>query len=351
MTISLLPLPAVNLSEISIKEKHSEQGITTELLTKMWASINNSLVLGEYGNLWVRLHSNADFKAVYREKDFKALKYLFPLLMETAKKQKASYVVIESDSSTKVPEYARQAGMKARYMNSESGSQVHAIRVKDGSDNWPKFRAIKESISAVPLIKDERTVYVVIGKNKPNGALGAGRPIGTITGYREPGESFEQAVIRELGEETGLKLPESIKPRLIAQTFKRDYYPGADDRNEVALIPIGLGSGFTVQKKEDRTWTLIQPKSGDGTVGQEIKASDDLEEVYVLPVGEALDQMDLKSPGSSGRAKVDAAYKAFLSGLQLVEKEVSFGWKSALQSYNDVKFTSPGKDEDLEYLT
>jgi 8-oxo-dGTP pyrophosphatase MutT (NUDIX family) len=304
------------------------------------------LVQGEYGNLWVRLHKNASFSALCQGKTIKALKYLFPLLIETARMHNQSYVVVESDCHSKVPERARLAGMAPRYMNTESGCQVNAIRLKEGPDRWPKFRAIKESVtSVILLINKNGQVFVVLGKNKDNGA-GRGKNLGTLTGYREPGESAEEAVRREVKEETGLHISETVAIPLVAETHKQDYYPGADDHNETRAVCLHLAEGleksFELKQLEDKSWTLIQHRTvlkeeGEKTVSQEIKAADDLAQVYVLPIEEALVKLNAKS---SGLAKVQAAYKAVSEGRFFQQKLVSFGWSSQLQSYDDVVFTS-----------
>lgn len=344
-TTTTLILTELDLIDIKIKPKHVSKGITSELLTTIWSTISRSLVSGEHGNLWVRLHANKEFSALCKGKSTKALKYLFPLLIAVAKKNTQNYVVVESDCNTNIPELARKAGLIPRYMNTEIGSQVNALRLKEGEDRWPKFRAIKESVSAAVLLKNEEgEFFVVVGKNKDNGA-GRGRNLGIITGYREPNESFSDAARRELVEETGLKIPETLETPLIGETFKRDYYPGADDRNEVRCIFIDLFADkektFQLKKKEDKSWTLIQrttsPCNSTETMeGTEIKASDDLAEVFVLPLAEAQKTMN---PASSAYAKIQAVYNAVQTGRHLEQKVVSFCWSSKLQSYDDVIFT------------
>jgi len=336
----------VNFAKIQIKEKHRQQGVSTDLLERMWGIINHSLVNGEHGNLWVRLHGNESFMTLCQNKGFKALKYLFPILIEEARKKKQSYVVVESDCHSKVPELARLAGMVPRYMNTEIGCQVNAIRLKEGQDRWPKFRAIKESVSAIILVKNrDEQVFVVLGKNKDNGA-GRGNNLGTITGYREPGETPQQAVRREAEEETGLQIPASTPIQLVAESHKQNYYPGADDRNETRVVCINLAEDkenkFELKQLADQSWTIIQRNAvlvnnQMTVINKEIQAADDLAEVFVLPIQEAFEKMN---PKSCGLAKVQAAFNAITTNAFLNQQVVSYCWKSDLQSYDDVVMTS-----------
>lgn len=351
-----LVLPKGYFKGLPITPKDASLGITSKFLKEIWKSLNDHLVEGDYKNLWTLLHKSTHLQALCQKNEKavrKAMKYVFPALIEISTKSEYSYINVLSDSNSCLPDMARQAGLTHRYMTIHEGVSClcSVKRLKQGNDNWPTFRASKESISAIVIIKSlENKDYVILGKNQPtlNAATG-GRPVGTITGYVNPGESSEAAVKRELREETGLDISAEIPSQLVGYTYKRDYYPGADDRNEVRVINLNLAYHQEFELKEtgstelaNRLWTLIQHKAVEvegrnEVVSNEIKAADDLAKVYILPIEEALNKM---KPGSSGRAKVQAAYKAVQEKSFLQEQNVSFGWSSKLQRYDDVKLTS-----------
>ncbi|MCB1111523.1 MAG: hypothetical protein KDK72_02560 [Chlamydiia bacterium] len=323
---------------IDIRDKHEKNGITPEALEKMGKALNGSFAIGEHGNLWVRMNT-AEFTPLLKGKNVKALNYLLPILKEVAKARNYSYVVVESNCASKVPYLLAKNGFKPRYMNTETNSQVNAIRIKEGEDKWPKFRAIKESVTAAIMVKNAASdVFVVIGQNKDNGAR-RGEILGTVIGYRNPNETFSAAALRVAQNETGLKFSETAKLHLIAQTYLENYYPGADDRNETRLIMIGpeeLSSSFEL-KNNDGDWTLIQHEMGEV---HEIKAQNGLAKVYVMPIQDALSKMN---PNTSAYAKVKAAYDAISEGVLITEKTVSFGWKTEVSPNNDdVSFTAAG---------
>lgn len=331
-------LPRLDPTCILMKEKHAQQGIDVGLINKLWEVMCKALVKAEYGNLWCRLHGNAEFAELIKEKNVKALKYLFPKMIEAARAGQYSYLIVESTAASPVPALALKAGLAPRYMNSETGSQCNALELRGLEDKWPKFRALKSSISAVLLVRDlAGAIFVIIGKNKPNGS---GRPVGVITGYKEPSETFEEALRREVREETKLRIPENMKIAMIAKTLKVDYYPDADDANDVGAVCFDLSEDKMLEltTAEDSSIKLIQHQAnGEAT---EIQADDDLAELFVLPYQDALGRM---KPESSGHNKVLAALEYLKNGISFRTKDVSFGWRSQLQSYDDVKFTTPAQ--------
>lgn len=352
-----LILPKGYFKSHPISPKDVSKGITSKFLKEIWSSINCNLVEGEYKNLWALLHKDSNVNVNIE----RGLKYVFPALIEIAAKCGFSYLNVFSNANSGIPEIARKAGLTHRYMSNYQGiPSLCSVKIlKQGKDNWPTFRASKESISAVVIIKSTKgSVFVILGKNQPNLAAIGSRPMGTITGYVNPDESPEEAVKRELREETGLEIPSDINSYLVGNTYKRDYYPGADDRNEVRVICLDMAERQEFELKKtgskktgDRLWTLIQHKTvkvdgqSEEKVSNEIKAADDLAKVYILPIDEALIKM---KPGSTGRAKVQAAYDAVLNKGHLREQIVSFGWNSNLQKlmgsgYDNIVFTSGSK--------
>lgn len=312
--IRLLP-SFLELPKIEIKERHQQQGISPDKLAFIWETMCKNLFKGNFGNLWVNLH-NKEFESLMSEKaNVKALKYLFPVLIDTARKCEYSFLLTITPAETAAPEMARKAGMKFRFGESETGSIGRGINlVVDKLDNFPTTRAIKTSISAVLTFRVaelSNQLFVILGKNIP----ASGRPLGIITGYRDIGETFEQALRREVTEESKIVIPAETVIKKLGYTTKSNDLPGCDDLNEVGVVFFELeNSNFKLIQKDD-SWKLIQNNT-------EIKAGSDLAELHVLPIDRALRRM---TEGSAGYEKVACAIEAIKNDRFMNSKMVTFG--------------------------
>ena len=102
MTRPVLPnLTSDQITKLPIPSKHRSV-ISHEFCGKVWGVFQRSLTLGEYGNLWLRLHDNSEFFELMLEGGHKSLRYLFPAFAQRAKELGYDLKKIEATKATEM---------------------------------------------------------------------------------------------------------------------------------------------------------------------------------------------------------------------------------------------------------